>query len=45
MPTVYTAAVVAVWWLNEVYSVGRLREQRAKLLAVIGSSEVTRDEE
>lgn len=33
-PAVYTAFFVAVWWLNEVYSVGRLREERAKLLSM-----------
>ena len=32
-PAIYTAFFGAVWWLNEVYSVGRLREERAKLLS------------
>ena len=30
-PAIYTALFAALWWLNEVYSVGRLRKERAKL--------------
>jgi len=33
-PAIYTAFFAAVWWLNEVYSVGRLQEERAKLLSM-----------
>ncbi|MGD0362794.1 MAG: hypothetical protein ABSC93_18105 [Bryobacteraceae bacterium] len=29
---VYTAVFGTVWWLNEVYAVGKLRRQRARLL-------------
>ena len=41
-PLVYTAVFAAVWWLNEVYSVGRLMDQRAKLLSITGHDELTR---
>lgn len=37
-PAIFTAVYAAVWWLNEVYSVGRLREERAKLLSITGES-------
>jgi len=37
-PTFYTAVYAAVWWLNEVYSVGRLRKQRARLLSMTEGS-------
>ena len=33
-PVVYTAFFAAIWWLNEVHSVRRLRKERAKLLAI-----------
>lgn len=38
-PVMYTAFFGAVWWLNEVYSVRRLRAERAKLLAMTANSE------
>lgn len=38
-PMIYTAVFAAVWWLNEVYSVGRLRQERAKLLAMTANGE------
>jgi hypothetical protein len=44
MPALYTAAFAAVWWLNEVYSVDRLRKQRASLLSMIEDNELTRSE-
>ena len=44
MPGLYTAAFAAVWWLNEVYSVNRLRKQRARLLSMVEDSELTRSE-
>jgi hypothetical protein len=34
IPALYTAVFAGVWWLNEVAAVGRLRKQRAKLLAM-----------
>lgn len=42
-PAVYTAFFAAVWWLNEVYSVGRLREERAKLLSMSSDKGSPRD--
>jgi hypothetical protein len=38
-PAMYTAFFAAVWWLNEVYSVGRLQKERAKLLSLITDSD------
>lgn len=38
-PMIYTAVFAAVWWLNEVYSVGRLRRERGRLLAMTANSE------
>ena len=38
-PVLYTAFYAAVWWLNEVYSVGRLRDERSRLLSMTGLSE------
>lgn len=38
-PLLYTALYAAVWWLNEVYSVGRLRNERSRLLSITGISE------
>ena len=38
-PAIYTAFFAAVWWLNEAYSVGRLREERAKLLSMTGEGD------
>ena len=38
-PIIYTAVFAAIWWLNEVYSVGRLRQKRGKLLAMTANSE------
>lgn len=38
-PMIYTAVFAAVWWLNETYSVGRLRQERAKLLAMTANGE------
>ena len=38
-PIIYTAVFAAIWWLNEVYSVGRLRQERGKLLAMTANSE------
>ena len=40
-PVLYTAVFVAVWCLNEVYSVRRLQEERRRLLAMTGSREGT----
>jgi hypothetical protein len=40
-PAVYTAVFAAVWWLNEVASVRRLRQQRSKLLSMTGGTEFT----
>lgn len=40
-PVLYTALYAAVWWLNEVYSVRRLQNERGRLLAMTGSSEGT----
>jgi hypothetical protein len=37
-PAIYTAVYAAVWWLNEVYSVGRLRKERAKLVSITSES-------
>lgn len=34
-PAFYTAVFAAVWWLNEVNAVKRLRRQREKLLSMI----------
>ena len=45
MPALYTAFFAAVWWLNEVYSVGRLRKQRARLLSMIEDCKLTRSGE
>jgi hypothetical protein len=42
MPALYTIAFAAVWWLNEVYSVGRLRRERARLLSLTEESELIR---
>jgi len=42
-PAVYTAVFAAVWWLNEVYSVGRLRKERAKLLFMTRDSDNSTD--
>jgi len=33
-PASYTAVFAVVWWLNEVYGVGKLRRERANLLAI-----------
>ena len=44
-PAVYTAVFAAVWWLNEVGSVGRLRQERSKLLSMTGGTEFTRREQ
>ena len=33
-PAFYTAVFAAVWWLNEVYAVGRLRKERTRLLSL-----------
>lgn len=38
-PAIYTALFAAVWWVNEVYSVGRLRKERAKLLFMTKGSD------
>jgi hypothetical protein len=38
-PVLYSALYAAVWWLNEVYSVGRLRNERSRLLSMTGRSE------
>jgi hypothetical protein len=38
-PVIYTAVFAAVWWLNEVYSVGRLRQERGKLLAMTANNQ------
>lgn len=38
-PMIYTAVFAAVWWLNETYSVGRLRQERAKPLAMTANGE------
>jgi len=37
-PVIYTAFFAAVWWLNEVYSVGRLQKERSKLLSMSSDS-------
>jgi hypothetical protein len=42
-PAIYTAFFAAVWWLNEIYSVGRLREERAKLLSMSSNSDSLTD--
>lgn len=42
MPAFYTAFFAAVWWLNEGYSVGRLRKERAKLLSMTEAADLTR---
>jgi hypothetical protein len=34
-PVFYTAVFAVFWWLNEVHSVGRLQDERAKLLSSI----------
>lgn len=39
-PLVCSAVFAAIWWLNEVYSVGRLRQERANLLVLTADSEV-----
>ena len=38
-PALYTAVCAAVWWLNEVYSVGRLQRERRRLLSMTAKSE------
>ena len=40
-PVLYSAIFAAVWWLNEVSAVGRLRKQRARLLSMIEAGELT----
>ena len=35
-PAIYTAVFAVIWWLNEVSAVKRLRNDRAKLLALTG---------
>ena len=42
-PAIYTAVFAVVWWLNEVYSVGRLRKERAKLLFMTRGSDNSTD--
>ena len=37
-PAIYTAFFGVVWWLNESYSVRRLRKERAKLLSITSES-------
>jgi hypothetical protein len=39
LPMFYTAVFAAIWWLNEVYSVRRLRAERAKVIAMTANSE------
>jgi hypothetical protein len=36
-PLVYTVLFAFVWWLNEVYSVGKLRRMRERVLSGIGA--------
>lgn len=38
-PVLYTGLYAAVWWLNEVYSVRRLQNDRGRLLAMTPNSE------
>jgi len=38
-PMIYTTVFAAIWWLNEVYSVRRLRQERARLLEMTANSE------
>ena len=38
-PAAYTAAFGAVWWLNEVYSVGRLEKERGRLLSMTSETD------
>ena len=38
-PMIYTAVFAAIWWLNEVYSVRRLLQERARLLEMTANSE------
>ena len=38
-PVLYTGLYAAVWWLNEVYSVGRLQNERGRLLAMTANTE------
>jgi hypothetical protein len=33
-PVFYTAVFAVVWWLNEIYAVGRLERERARLLSI-----------
>jgi hypothetical protein len=43
-PAIYTVFFAAVWWLNEVYTVGKLRESRAKILAMTKQNDLTQEE-
>jgi hypothetical protein len=38
-PVVYTLVFAAVWWLNEVYAVGKLKRARAALMAGISDAD------
>lgn len=38
-PAVFTAFYAAVWWLNEVYSVNRLQNERGRLLVMTANNE------
>ena len=40
-PVFYTAFFAAVWWLNEVSAVRRLRKLRARLLSITNEDETT----
>jgi hypothetical protein len=38
-PAIYTAVFAGVWWLNEVYAVGRIKRERTRLLGEIHARE------
>jgi hypothetical protein len=43
-PAVYTVVFAAIWWLNEVSTVARLRRERSKLLSMTAESEPRREQ-
>ncbi len=45
VPAFYTAVFAAVWWLNEVVAVGRLRKERTRLLTMTSQNGFTEREQ
>lgn len=38
-PVIYTGCYAFVWWLNEGYGVARLRTERARVMAMLGTAD------